>query len=171
MTLPRLEIIPATALHRRLLRQMFELYSHDFSEMKPYPVNEHGCFTPEDFLDGWWETYAGGFNPFLLRCDNSWAGFAFVDQGSYIAPNVNLHWLMDEFFVLRGYRRRGIGTWFAQQLFGRFTGIWEIGQIPENLPATAFWRRTLARGNHAYEEIEVDNERWTGRVQLFDSSG
>lgn len=160
------ELLPATPEHRALLCNLFELYSHDFSEMNGADVEANGRYTPDGFLAGWWEM-PGGFEPFLLRVDGHWAGFAFVSSGSYIAPGRNTHWLMDEFFILRKYRRNGLGAWFAGAIFKRKPGTWEIGQIPENTAATAFWRRVLDRlAPGQYEEMAVNNDAWQGVVQI-----
>lgn len=160
------DILTATPAHRALLRQLFELYAHDFSEMNNAEVDASGHFTPDDFLKGWWNA-AGGFHPFLVRVDGHWAGFAFVQVGSYLAPKHNAHWLMDEFFILRKYRRTGLGSWFATELFKRFPGVWEIGQIPENAAATAFWRKLLKKiAPGRFDEVIVNNSEWRGVVQV-----
>jgi predicted acetyltransferase len=161
-------VIRAESKHRPILRNLFELYAHDFSPMTGADVDAHGAFTPRDFLSGWWDKGGDAFNPFLLRVDDQWAGFAFVELGSYVAPSAQQHWLMEEFFILRKYRRRGLGRWFARELLMRFPGAWEIGQIPENMAATTFWRRLLREDLRVpFEEQAVDNDRWQGPVQTF----
>lgn len=75
---------------------------------------------------------------------------------------------MEEFFILRKYRGRSVGVWFARQLFARFPGIWEVGEIHENTGAQAFWRKVIGRYTGGrFEEVIVDNERWDGPVQKF----
>lgn len=164
----KLEVIVATPEHRATLRHLFELYAHDFSPMTGADVNERGMFTTDRFLRGWWERYRGAFHPFLLRADGRLAGFAWVGMGSYIQPNQDRHWLMEEFFILRKYRGRGVGAWFATWLFDRFRGVWEVGEIHENKGAQAFWRKVIGRYTDGrFEEVIVDNERWEGLVQRF----
>lgn len=51
-----------------------------------------------------------------------------------------------EFFVLRKYRRGGIGTAAAREVIARHPGRWAVGQIAANAPATAFWRRAIPVG-------------------------
>ena len=46
-------------------------------------------------------------------------------------------------FVLRKYRRAGIGTIAARALFARFPGRWQVRQLAMNAAATAFWRRAI----------------------------
>jgi predicted acetyltransferase len=53
-------------------------------------------------------------------------------------------WDMAEFFVLRGHRRRGIGTQIAHQLWTRFTGPWEVRMMRLNVAACQFWARAIS---------------------------
>ena len=79
---------------------------------------------------------------------------------------------MDEFFVLMRYRRLGLGRWFALGLFEQLPGVWEMGQIPQNRGATAFWRGVLAGvGGGVYEELFVENDVWNGPVQVVRVEG
>jgi predicted acetyltransferase len=48
-----------------------------------------------------------------------------------------------EFFVVRGARRRGVGTRAAHAVFGRFPGAWEVRVRKENVAAMAFWARAM----------------------------
>ncbi len=166
MKLLNLEIIEATQKHRAILRQLFELYAHDFSPMTGEDVNEvTGRWTDDAFLANAWHGDPH-FRPYLLRANGRWAGFAWVEWGSYIDPDEDEHWLMEEFFILRKYRRQGIGEWFARALFDRFPGTWEVGEIHENVDAQRFWRKVIGR-YAAFDEVIVDNAQWVGPVQRF----
>jgi predicted acetyltransferase len=158
------ELIPAKPADRAVLRQLYELYCYDFSEITGDPIDSNGRFTPDHLLVDWWD---GSFYPFLFKTDGNLSGLAFVGIGSYVRPRVFRHHLMEEFFVLRAYRRRGVGAWFARQLFEHFQGVWEIGQITANVSATAFWRRTLERNGLDYDEVDVENDQFHGRVQIL----
>ena len=165
-----IEIIEATKDHRGVLRALFELYAHDFSPMTGADVNAHGHYAEDNFLEGWWEDYGDVFHLFLLKIDGQWAGFAFVEEGSYIMSDEDRHWLMEEFFIMRKYRGQGIGEWFARELFGRFPGVWEVGEIHANTDAQRFWRKVIGRyANGKFDEMVVNNDRWEGPVQRFES--
>ena len=160
-------IVTATPAQRDLLRALFELYAHDFSPITGAEVDTNGRFTPADFLA---EPWTPDFQPLLLRVDGFWVGFAWVATGSYIQPGAANHHLMEEFFILRKYRGRGLGRWFAQAIFRRFPGIWEVGEMPDNHAAIAFWRRVIGEFTHGqYTETWVNNTRWEGPVQRFES--
>jgi predicted acetyltransferase len=150
------------------LGALFELYAYDFSEILDLDVGENGRFVVPP-LDAWWtEPWR---HAFLIRVDATLAGFALVQERSRLtgADAVND---MAEFFVVRRYRRRGVGQHAAEWLFDRFRGPWEVRQRAENHAATAFWRRAIARyADGRFDEVLWDDERWRGPVQRFESAG
>jgi predicted acetyltransferase len=50
-----------------------------------------------------------------------------------------------EFFIMRKYRRRGVGREVAYKLFEMFKGRWSVFWLESNLPAKTFWTRTIAK--------------------------
>lgn len=161
-----IELRRATPQHRVLLRQLYELYCHDFSPMTQVDLGDDGHWTADDFLDPW----PDDLHIYLIRVDKQWAGFAWLAFGGYCDPRTTDHTLMDEFFVLRKYRRRGVGEWAAVKLFNQYPGTWEVGEIPENVEAQQFWRTIIGRYTDGhYQEVDVDNPRWHGPVQIFET--
>jgi predicted acetyltransferase len=160
-----IDLIRAAPSHRSLLRQLYELYCHDFSPMTKSDIGDDGWWTGEDFLEPWPED----LHIYLIRVDKHWAGFAWVAFGSYVDLH-SANFLMDEFFILRKYRRRGVGEWAAVWLFNQYPGTWEVGEIPENVDAQCFWRTVIARyTDNVYREVSVNNGRWQGPVQIFET--
>jgi predicted acetyltransferase len=142
-------VIEATVAEKPVVRHLLELYLHDFSVFTDDDVDDDGRFG-YDHLDSYWAE--PGRVPFLFRVDGRLAGFALVRTG---APHD-----MAEFFVMRKYRRGGIGRTAARQLFARFPGEWQVRQMRANVDATAFWRRAIP--------VEfVDDEIEAGPVQRF----
>ena len=126
------EVVAAAVADKSVLRNLLELYLHDFSEMTASDVDEHGLFG-YGHLDGYWTE--PGRHPFLIRADGRLAGFALVRSG---VPHD-----MAEFFVLRKYRRGGVGLLAARALFAMFPGEWQVRQMASNRSATAFWIRAI----------------------------
>jgi predicted acetyltransferase len=143
------EIIDATIELRPLLTQLFELYQYDFSEWSGGDVDDDGRYG-EDRLPLYWVESAR--HPFLFRVDGHWAGLALVREG---VPHD-----MAEFFVMRKYRRGGVGTEAARGVFARFPGEWQVRQMRLNPQATVFWRRAIPV---AFDDDENDD----GPLQRF----
>jgi predicted acetyltransferase len=51
-------------------------------------------------------------------------------------------------------------------------GAWEIGQMPANAPARAFWLRVVSRLTAGqFSEVHVTEGWWHGTVQRFRHEG
>src|SRR4051812_15530870 len=157
---------PTTAAERPVLDNLFQLYAYDWSDLLSLDVGRDGRFaTPS--LDAYWQE--GHHHAFLIRVEGQLAGFVLIGTRSRLtgAPGV---FDMAEFFVMRRYRRQGVGFAAASAAFARFSGRWEIRQRDENAAATVFWRRVLARyTGGSYEEVRCDDATWVGPVQTFTS--
>jgi predicted acetyltransferase len=106
-------------------------------------------------------------HPFLVRVDGNLAGFVLVARYNYLTGQKDT-WVMAEFFIMRKYRRQGVGDSVAAYIFDQFPGGWQVGQITENTPATAFWRKVISRYSHNnYQDVDLDNDNWRGPVQAF----
>jgi len=112
--------------------RLLELYGYDFSAFTNVDVDAQGLFG-YPYLDAYWTEPQR--HPFLFRLDEKWVGFALVLSG---APHD-----MAEFFVLRKYRRHGVGDVAAREVFARFPGEWQVRQMTANTGAIAFWRRAI----------------------------
>lgn len=163
----QVELLLAAPEHRPVLDRLLQLYQYDFSEITGGEIGADGLY---HYVDGdviWREP---GWHVFLVRVEGQWAGFAFVTRHrSYVAKDAET-WLMDEFFVLRKYRRRGVGEEVARQLFDRFPGRWEVSELQQSAAAQAFWRTVIGRYTQGrFQEVALDDDRWRGPVQLFDA--
>ena len=155
---------PASRDERRTLENLLQLYVYDWSEILPLDVRDDGRF--EDFpLEAYWRD--DWRHPFLLRVDGKLGGFALVSERSRLTGTAGVV-DMAEFFVMRKYRRQGVGFAAASAAFARFPGRWEIRQRDENLAATAFWVRVVGRyTGGSYQELRCDDATWVGPVQTF----
>lgn len=143
-----------------VLRNLFELYCHDFSEQLPLELGADGRFNhPLD--DAWWAS--DDHFPFFVRNAERLVGFALVRRGSRVggAPEV-----MDvaELFIVRSARRRGAGLLATRALFSRFPAVWEIRVRQSNIDAHRFWTRVghdwLGR-SELWEPFVADGVAWS----------
>jgi predicted acetyltransferase len=75
-----------------------------------------------------------------------------------------------EFFIMRKYRRQGVGKWVATAVFNKLPAKWEVRVVTKNIPAQKFWRQTIAEyTSNQFEETELDNDDWQGPVFCFDN--
>ena len=160
------EVHPATREEHAALAQLVQLYVYDFSELLGLELGNDGRFT-EHLLDEL--SVDGPRRPFLIRVAGHLAGFAIVQQGSRLTGDPGT-WDMAEFFIVRRHRRTGVGSRAAHWLFAAHRGRWEVRQRPENVAATAFWRRIIASfAGGQLDEVLMDDAKWRGPVQRFAS--
>lgn len=157
-------IHPPSRAERGLIRRMMELYLHDFSEFDEADLDEHGLFGYGDLDYFWFEpTHAA----FIIRVDNNLAGFVLVDNEVFLKSSERS---LTEFFVLRKYRRRGVGQQAAIAVFKRLRARWEVHVVERNLPAQHFWRTVLAAHTRGqFQETAFNNDDWVGPVFSFDN--
>jgi predicted acetyltransferase len=117
-----------------------ELYAHDFSEFHDLNLGEDGRFGYRALSLYWSEPHR---YPFLIRTDGKLAGLVLVKKGSEISGEDDV-WDMAEFFVIRGCRRRGIGTKVAHDVWNRLPGRWEVRVLHSNVSAQQFWAKAVA---------------------------
>lgn len=160
------EVIPAPPERRATLANLFELYAHDFSEFVDIKLGPDGRFGYRD-LHLYWEE--PGRHPFIITADGHLAGFAFVRKGSEISGEAEV-WDVAEFFVVRGFRRLGVGMSAARDIWGKFQGRWEVRVLERNPKAVAFWRRAISEFlGEVVEPIPLDKDGQSWRVFSFES--
>jgi len=162
-----LEVIPASPNQEPILDNLLQLYAHDFSEFHDVDLAPDGRFVYKNLPLYWREPNR---HPLLLRWEGKLAGFVFVKKGSEISGK-KFVWDMAEFFVLRAYRRHGLGTAAAHQVWRRFPGPWEVRVMESNVAAHQFWARaveTFAGSSFGSVSVERGGERW--HVFSFESA-
>lgn len=156
-----LDVSLAAAVDRLPLQRMLELYQHDLSDIWDQDLDAHGDYGYEldrhlARVDAW---------AHVLRVGGHYAGFALVDRRVRLPGD---EFWMDQFFVLRKYRRLGVGRQAACRVFDRHPGRWQVGQMPANTPAQAFWRGVI--GGYTvgdFREQVLDAGPWQGVLQRF----
>lgn len=154
-----------------IIKNLYPLYLHDLSEFadwKDQVPNEHGILEPDnpgvrtlveqgEVFNILWEKPNVLF-PFLILVDGKPAGFALIATPPHVPYGGDYY--VNEFFLLRPYRGKGIGERAAVEVFDKFHGQWELMVMPKNLRALAFWRKTIAKymSGQFQEEVTGDND-------------
>ena len=157
------ELQPLPAEDRPVLERLTQLYLHDFTEFQPNDVDESGLFADSNLGRYWAEA---GRWPFAIRVDGRLAGFVLVSPHSPSGQPTD-H-TVAEFFIMRQYRRMGVGRIAAREVFDRLPGVWEVAEIAANLPAQAFWRAVIDEYTAGdYREFPDGAPSWNGPIQRF----
>ncbi len=152
-----IELMAASIKHKPVLANLLELYAHDFSEFMELDIGPDGRFGYRD-IDLYWNDPQRF--PFLVKVSRRLAGFFLVQA---VTRGHEMVWDMAEFFVLRGYRGRSIGTRVAQEAFAKFPGEWQVRVMECNLPAGAFWShavRAFAGAKFRLEATTALGKEW-----------
>jgi predicted acetyltransferase len=153
-----IDIHSARAEDRHALQRMLELYQYELWDQDLDARGEYGYS-----LDRFWS--ADDCHAFVATVSGHYAGFALADGA--VKVGTTGHW-MDQFFILKKYRRSGLGAALARHLFEALPGPWEVGQMPGNLAAQAFWRRVIPQySGGAFTETALTSGWWQGSVQSF----
>jgi len=155
---PGIEVIRAGPEQEPVLANLLELNAHDFSGLLDLQMGPDGRFGYPALARYWHDE---GRFPFLVWVEGRLAGFVLVSQGSRIRDDPRV-WDMAEFFVLRRYRKRGIGAAVAREVWRRFPGEWEVRVLETNRPARAFWRATIGAftDDGADTHTTLDGKSW-----------
>jgi len=151
-TPPEVRVVPvADEAAGAVIGRLFPLYLHDLSAFTDYyRVGADGRWAP-DHLPTWLASPEA--TALLVLADDGPAGFVLVAHAGFPYVPAGPDHTMGEFFVLAGWRRRGVGRHAADLVFDAFPGTWRVEQLRRNIAATAFWRGVIGvRTGGRYEE-------------------
>jgi len=158
----KVEVTHVAPDDKPLLQHMMEFYQYDFSEYNDSDLDSHGTFGYR-WLDHYWTE--DGRHPFIIRVDGRLAGFVLVNRFTYLP---NSEWAISEFFIMRKYRRKGIGKTVAFFIFDKFHGVWEVHEPENNQPSHYFWREVISDYTHGqYLETQLETVSSRGPIQQF----
>lgn len=143
------------------LEQMLELYQYELSDIWLQDLDAQGRYG-YDLIR---HKEGARFHAHIAVQDGQYAGFALVAPAA--VTQTEGAW-MEQFFILKRHRRCGAGGVLARHVFNSHPGPWEVGEMPANLPAQAFWRKVIAEVTAGeFTEVQVTEGWWRGVVQRF----
>lgn len=107
-----IQIIPASIEQQPVVAQLYELYTYEMTDLADFDINDNGYYEYQD-LPLFWNT--PNRYPYLIWVNKKLAGFVLVQQGSPVDDNPDI-WDVAEFFVMRKFRKSGIGQYVAQSI-------------------------------------------------------
>ena len=134
-----MEIKEALLSQKQILSNLLEKYLYEFSFYDKTIPDKNGLYGYR-YLDYYWKEKDRW--PFLFWEEGYPIGFALINR--HIEGQQKADYAMAEFFVLNGYRRKGVGYTAMKSLFNRFSGKWEIKYHAKNIASVSFWNRIAA---------------------------
>jgi ribosomal-protein-alanine N-acetyltransferase len=145
----RIEVLEARENDIPIIDNLARFYVYDLSEYMGWSCPENGLFGCDDW--GFWSNQRNHF--FVVRVDGELAGFAVIEE---LGEDRDADYDVAQFFVLRKFRRKGVGRYVAHTLFDRFRGSWTVRELVDNPPAQKFWRKVISEyTSGSYEESSV----------------
>ncbi|PWV95235.1 acetyltransferase (GNAT) family protein [Paenibacillus cellulosilyticus] len=118
------------------LKNLFELVAYDLSEWSGANINDNGLYLTS--LDVRSLVDDSDYDLFFVRVDAVLAGFVVV---KYLREE-DLYYL-NHFFILRKFRRQGVGKEAAIMVFDLHIGKWRVSEFEWNTPAQHFWIKVI----------------------------
>ncbi|MCR8656691.1 GNAT family N-acetyltransferase [Paenibacillus endoradicis] len=156
------ELIKATEDYKDVLRNLMQFYIYDFSEFVKCDVEDDGLFGTYPHLEDYWREVNHRF-PYVIKQNDKYVGFVLV---RLIESKERNYFSIAEFFILKKYRKEGIGKAVAKQIFNLHKGQWEVYQIETNKPAQLFWNKTINEYTQGNFKERIENKR---KIQDFEN--
>lgn len=140
-----------------MLRNLFQLYIHDMAGWFDIDTEADGSYSYDTS-----SIWKNGYDAYLAKLGDSLAGFALIGRADEWLGDVGGH-DVHEFFVIRRYRRNGIGQRMAALLWDERPGAWLVRVLAANAPAVLFWRNVISsysRGACTEEGRIVGGRPW-----------
>ena len=148
------ELIQTGPEEAELIRNLYQYYAYESSDWEQEDVEADGRFYIHDeHLARYWQDPRWSAN--LLLVDGYIAGFLLIERSEL--PGINALELAD-LFILKRYRRKGIGRALATQVLTSGEADWLVRFYDQDEASQAFWRSVLDNLPRPVQAIELDDE-------------
>ena len=133
---------------KNVLWRLMQLCMHDYSEFDRFEIGSDGKFNYH-----WFDAYFKEAHryPYFIRVGGQLGGFVMVRESN---GEEDWDFQIAEFFILRRYRRTGIGRDAARKTLSLLSGKWSVSFDDANTPAVYFWRAVAGE----YENVVLQRE-------------
>ena len=112
------QLIRASEEYKNVIKNLMQFYIYDFSEFINCDVEEDGFFVSYPHLEEYWKEQNHRF-PYIIKNGEKYVGFVLV---RFIESPSRNYFSIAEFFIMKKYRRKGIGQAVAEQIFDLHKG-------------------------------------------------
>ena len=138
----KIQITPASIEQQSVIAQLYELYTYEMTDLADFDINDNGYYGYSD-LPLYWTT--PNRYPYLIWVNNKLAGFVLIQQGSPIDNDNPDIWDISEFFIMRKFRKKGIGQFVAQSIWDSHPDSWQVRVWENNTTAHQFWNNAIGK--------------------------
>ncbi len=164
MNLNEIKLELVTIESKEKLENLMSIYLHDLSEFADdLKINEDGKFE-YDGLEMYFKSE--DLTPYFITYQGEMAGFVLFNTGKYVPKDID--YVVHELFLLKGYRKKGVGNAAIRILLDTYKGKYKIEQISSNMSAVNFWRKFYEKQGIKYIESKEINYDFECSVQIFD---
>lgn len=154
MSSATVELVPTCPEQAELIRNLYQFYAYESSDWEQEDVEVDGRFyIHEPHLERYWQTPQWSAN--LILVDGFIAGFLLIERSEL--PGLDALELAD-LFILKKYRRQGIGRALATQVLMSEENAWLVRFYQQDETARAFWRAVLDDLPRPVSAIEPDDD-------------
>lgn len=151
----QIELVPASADQLPLIRNLYQFYAYESSDWEQEDVELDGRFyIHEPHLQRYWQE--ADWQALLILVDGFIAGFLLIERSEL--PGVDALEFAD-LFVLKKYRRQGIGRVLVEQVIVSGGGDWLVSFYGEDALASSFWRALFAELPLRVQQLDADSEQ------------
>ena len=148
------ELIQTGPEQAELICNLYQFYAYESSDWEQEDVEQDGRFyIHEEHLARDWQEPQ--WSAHLLLVDGYIAGFLLIERSEL--PGINALELAD-LFILKRYRRKGIGRALATQVLTSGETDWLVRFYDQDEASQAFWRSVLDNLPRPVQAIELDDE-------------
>ncbi|MFC6299457.1 GNAT family N-acetyltransferase [Pseudomonas spelaei] len=148
------EMIQTGPEHAELIRNLYQFYAYESSDWEQEDVEVDGRFyIHEEHLARYWQAPQWSAN--LLLVDGYIAGFLLIESSEL--PDLNALELAD-LFILKRYRRKGIGRAIATQVLTSGDANWLVRFYDQDEASQAFWRSVMDGLPRPVQAIELEDD-------------
>jgi predicted acetyltransferase len=144
------KLAPIAIEEKHILENLLTLFLHDLSEFADdIKVNEDGKFEYNGL-----ELYFKyeDLKPFFICFKNEIAGFVFLNTGKFVPKDSDIS--IHELFILKAFRRKGVGAIAVKKILDLNKGKYKIGQLINNKQAINFWTNFYRKQGIEYQETK-----------------
>jgi predicted acetyltransferase len=105
-------------------------------------------------------------HPILVNSEDNVIGFILLSEPPYVKPGCD--YCIQEFFILKKYRKKGFGIAAINELFKAYKGQYSLLILEANIAALNFWRNVHSYNGVKFEEGLIDLDFRRCYYQVFE---